>query len=115
MIVLQLDQLFFQRRHRCDEFGMMLARVGLNFVDMAADHRLSASGFNTCSLQQFAQAFELFVVCAHDRQIRALGWLMTLRIGFEGRHVDGAAKQTRAFIRVLLKGRIKMRGGRPPV
>jgi len=40
---------------------------------------------------------------------------MTLRIGFEGRHVDGAAKQTRAFIRVLLKGRIKMRGGRPPV
>jgi hypothetical protein len=94
---------------------MMMARVGFNVFDMVADHCLSAGGFNTCSLQQFTQAFQLFAVGAHDRQISALGWLMTLRIGVERRPFDRSAKQTRAVIRVLLKGRIKMRGGRPLV
>jgi hypothetical protein len=94
---------------------MMMARVGLNFVDMVADHRLGARGLNPCSLQQFAQALQLFHVCGHRRKISALGWPMTLPIGVERRPVDGSAKQTRAFILVLLKGRIKMRGGRPPV
>jgi hypothetical protein len=115
MIVPKLDQLFFQRLHRCDEFGMMLARIGLNVVDMAADHRLSASGLNPCSLQQFAQALQFFHVCGHRRKISALDWQMTLPIAVERRPVDRSAKQTRAFILVLLKGRIKMRGGRPPV
>jgi hypothetical protein len=93
----------------------MMARVGFNVFDMVADHGLSAGRFNARSLQQFAQAFQLFAVRAHRRKIIALGWAMTLAIGVEMRPVDGSAKQTRAVILVLLKGRIKMRGGRPPV
>ena len=40
---------------------------------------------------------------------------MPLPMGVEGRPFDRSAKQTRAVILVLLKGRIKMRGGRPLV